>query len=105
MKAKIRTIDVNAKEWFDRVNGNSYFAGSVTINFGLPSAVTINMPFQYGYGDQYRYEAFETLVKKGFIKDAEEREVHWRYCERKNIIFRASIQTGCKKRDLMYFNE
>jgi len=32
---KIKTIDVNVKEWFDKVNGNSYFAGTVSLNFGM----------------------------------------------------------------------
>lgn len=36
-KTKIKTIDVTALEWFDKANGNSYFAGTVTINFGMKS--------------------------------------------------------------------
>ena len=32
---KVKTIDVQVKEWFDKVNGNSYFAGIITINFGM----------------------------------------------------------------------
>ena len=36
MKARnIKTIDVNCKEWFDKLNGNSYFAGTISINYGL----------------------------------------------------------------------
>ena len=31
---KTKTIDVNAKEWFDNKNGNSYFCGTITLNFG-----------------------------------------------------------------------
>jgi hypothetical protein len=32
---KIKTIDITALEWFDKVNGNSYFSATVTLNFGM----------------------------------------------------------------------
>lgn len=50
---KVKTIDIEALEWFDRVNGNSYFAGTIEINKGLKSEKRFIMPFQYGYGDHY----------------------------------------------------
>ena len=97
----IKTIDINAKEWFDKINGNSYFAGIITLNFGMEDAKTIKMPFQYGYGDQYRHEAFNTMQETGVISDMNDREAIWQYCKRKKIILRTNIQTGCKKRDLI----
>lgn len=95
---KVNTIDINALEWFDRTYGNSYFAGSITLNFGQPDAITIKMPFHYGYGDYYQQFAGETLKKAGYtteeklykLKDA-------------GIIVRSNIQRGCKKRELMQF--
>jgi hypothetical protein len=95
---QVQTIDINAKEWFDRINGNSYFAGSVTLNFGQPDAITLNMPFQYGYGDSYQYAAMSMLKEKGYT-DA-------RYMQdfrEQNIIVRYNIQRGCKKRELMQY--
>ena len=53
----LKTIDIQAKEWFDKVNGNSYFSGIITLNFGFPDVETFIMSFQYGYGDQYIHEA------------------------------------------------
>lgn len=95
---KVQTIDINAKEWFDKVNGNSYFAGSVTINYGQPDAEKINMPFQYGYGDSYQYAAMTLLKEKGYT------EAKYMHDLRDlNIIVRYNIQRGCKKRDLMQF--
>lgn len=32
---KIKTIDITAKEWFDRVNGNSYHSVRTVINYGM----------------------------------------------------------------------
>lgn len=101
---KIKTIDINAKEWFDKVNGNSYHAGKVTVNFGMKNEKSFNFPFQYGYGDQYRHTAFQTLEENNVIKlvhnDNGSTESHCGYCERNNIILRSNIIRGCKKRDL-----
>jgi hypothetical protein len=100
MKTKIKTIDVNAKEWFDRVNGNSYFAGTVTINYGMKTQKSFAMPFQCGYGDQYRHEAFKQLQEKKFIP-AQDNTSFWRYYDENGIISRHSIQVNCLKRELL----
>jgi len=42
----IKTLDIQAKEWFDKVNGNSYFSAQVTINFGMPDEKTLYAPLQ-----------------------------------------------------------
>ena len=56
MKLKqLKTIDIKAKEWSDKINGNSYFSSDVTLNYGMDSQEVIKLPFQYGYGDQYYY--------------------------------------------------
>jgi len=102
MKAKVKTIDVNCKEWFDKVNGNSYFAGTVTVNYGMKTEKTFNMPFQYGYGDQFRHEAWNTLKKNKVIKMPENMSI-WQYCDDNKIIERYHLQTNCLKRDLMYY--
>ena len=46
-----RTIDIQAKEWFDKVNGNSYWSAEVTVNFGLNNTFSFDVGFQYGYGN------------------------------------------------------
>jgi hypothetical protein len=95
---QVKTIDINCKQWFDKVNGNSYFAGSITLNFGQPDAITLNMPFQYGYGDFYKYEALETLQVLGYIT-----VTHTADLREHGIIVRSNIQRGCKKRELMQY--
>lgn len=102
---KIKTIDINALEWFDKVNGNSYFAGTITVNYGLPTEKTYKMPFQYGYGDHYKDMAFQKLeqakVLRGVIHHENgSNEGLWQYAQRHKIIVRASKQTGCKQREL-----
>ena len=95
---KVKTIDVNGLEWFDKVNGNSYFAGIVTVNFGMKDQKKFKMPFQYGYGDSYRYEAFKTLQKEGIIPETKEQS--WQYCRDNGIITRFSMKENCKQREL-----
>jgi len=94
----INTIDINAKEWFDRINGNSYFAGSIVLNFGQDSQIKFTMPFEYGYGDYYIQKAMQTLNDAGLIEakyTSELRDL--------GIILRTNMQKNCKKRELMQY--
>lgn len=95
---KINTIDINAKEWFDRINGNSYYAGSIVLNFGQDNQIKFSMPFEYGYGDYYIQKAMQILNDSGHI--------NVKYtCELRDlgIILRTNMQRNCKKRELMQY--
>lgn len=87
----MKTIDIQAKEWFDKVYGNSYFSGIITIDYGMPTEKQFKMPFQYGYEEQYIYEAAKVLG----IDDP-----LWRYCKENNITLKTNKQTNCKKKEL-----
>jgi len=95
---KTKTIDIQAKEWFDKVNGNSYFAGTITLNYGTETEETFLMPFQYGYGSSYEHEAKAILTQ--FNKISTDYESLSNYCKRVGIILRRNIQRNCLKRDL-----
>ena len=95
---KTKTIDIQAKEWFDKVNGNSYFAGTITINYGTETEETFLLPFQYGYGSQYEQEAKAILTE--FNKISTGNESLNTYCQRLGIKLNRSIQRGCLKREL-----
>lgn len=98
METIVKTIDIQAKEWFDRINGNSYFAGVVTVNYGMSDVREFIMPFQYGYGDSYRYKAIEVLRGEGLIDTDKE------YVLRdKGVIIRSYIERGCKQRELKVY--
>jgi hypothetical protein len=101
-KYDIKTIDITAKEWFDKVNGNSYFSAQVTLNYGLPNVKTIYLPFQYGYGDHAVDMSMRALVIQGIIK-TNDRTRLWRYCEENNIILRHNKIDKCLKRDVVAF--
>ena len=101
MENTIKTIDVNAKEWFDKANGNSYFSGTVTINFGMKTEKSILLPRQYGYGSQYIDEAKAVLTQGNFISSVHMQPL-WQYCQDNNIVLRTSKQENCLKRDLAF---
>ena len=101
---KIKTIDINAKEWFDKANGNSYFSGIITLNYGTKTAKDYTMPLQYGYGEHYIDIANQYLIKEDLIKgkrhDNGSYPPLWQYCKDNKIILRTNKQENCKKRDL-----
>lgn len=99
METETKTIDIQAKTWFDKVNGNSYFAANVTINFGMENETSFKLPLQYGYGDQYLYESKIELIKNGFIPDNSDCLTH--FCRENNIILRYSNQKNCLKKELI----
>lgn len=95
---RTKTIDIQAKEWFDKANGNSYFSGIITLNKGTETEEIFLMPFQYGYGFSYEYEAKGTLTQ--FNKISPDYETLSAYCQRVGIQLNSNIETGCLKRDL-----
>ena len=96
----LKTIDIQAYEWFDKVNGNCYFAAIVTLNFGMSDQTEFRLPYQYGYWDHYIDMATQELIKRDFIKLDHPHDALWIYCKDHNIILRTSKQKNCKKRDL-----
>ena len=98
---KVKTIDIQAKEWFDRVNCNSYFSARVTVNFGMEDAEQIVLPYQYGYGEFYKSEAQRMLFSLGFMPPVTCRLS--KQCREAGIILRASIQEKCLQRDVKAF--
>lgn len=102
----VKTIDVNCLEWLDKVNGNSYFAGSVTVNYKMPDEKTYYLPFQYGYGSQYEEAAKAELIKRGLL-DKEKIGYYGlpRYSRENGIIYRGRLVDKCKKAELTGFTK
>ena len=95
----MKTLDINSKTWFDKVNGNSYFASVITINYGMTNEQTFKLPFQYGYGSQDEQEAKAVLTEFNKIS-TEYGQCLSAYCRDNNIIYRHSNIKGCKKSEL-----
>lgn len=96
----MKTLDIQAKEWFDKINGNSYFSALITIDFGMDSEKSIKIPFQYGYDNQYLCASLNELRTLGFI-DIDNFTPLYRYCNDKGIVFNSSKLNKCLKRDVV----
>jgi hypothetical protein len=97
-ETQIKTIDLQAKEWFDKLNGNSYFSAIITLNFGLDNEKTINVPFQYGYGSQHEYVALHQLQCENLapLKYSN----LFTFCNDNNIELRRSKKENCTKKEV-----
>lgn len=63
-KCKIeRSLFIEARLWFDKSGGNTYFTARVFID----GKHAFTMPFEYGYDMQYLYAAARQLVKRGYL--------------------------------------
>jgi hypothetical protein len=94
---KIKTIDIQANEYFDKVNGNSYFNANIYLNYDSPNRVKIHIPFEYGYNSQYIYRATNKLIELNYINTE---QPLWQYCRDNNITLRTNKQEGFKQREL-----
>ena len=91
----INKINIRCKEWFDNLNGNSYFAGTIQIN----DKETFLIPFSYGYGSQYEQEAKAILTQFNKISCDYGQNLRT-YCKQNNIIFISNIIKNCLKKEL-----
>ena len=93
----LKTIDITTKTWFDRVNGNTYFAQRIVLNYGyLNEEVHVNK-FQYGYSS-FEYFALEFLKVK--ISNFDFSLKTFNDFLKKGIIIRHNISEG-RKKDLL----
>ncbi len=92
----MKTLDIQALTWFDKVNGNSYFSALVTMDYGTENEKTIKLPFQYGYGSQYESETKAVLTEHNYISPAYSESLYT-YCQRNNIILRSSNRKALKR--------
>lgn len=94
----MKCIEIQAKEWFDKTYGNSYFAAKVYVDDKLIGCI----PFQYGYGQHYERTAVEILKDNEFIKQP---VLLWQFCRDNDIKLVSNKQENCKKRDVKSFGE
>lgn len=94
----LKTIDLNARTWFDKVNGNSYFSVLVVLDYGTETEKEIYLPMQYGYGEQYEAEVVKELKRLGYLDGCNT----WlrEYCKDNGIILRVDHRKNCLKREL-----
>lgn len=96
----MNNILIESKEWFDRVNGNSYFSSRIEID-GAEVAV---LPFQYGYGSHCDDMAAQKLDKMGLLPDDRKanrsRPSLYRWCDENGVKFKSIKHESCLKREV-----
>ena len=94
-RSEIKTIDINTKTWFDKINGNTYFAQEIVINYAQRNERRVINRFQYGYSS-FRHFAFARITEALGL-----RKPLGSVWGAKLPIIRENLQRGCKKRELM----
>lgn len=95
-KNNMKTLDIKALSWFDKINGNTYFSALVTIDYGMNTEKVYKIPFSYGYGETYIQESTKLLIEFNQISKGYDIPL-WKYCKENNIILRTSINSAKKK--------
>lgn len=57
-----RSIFIEGRLWFDKINGNTYFSNRVWVN----GKIAFVMPFEYGYELQFLHRALNELKERGY---------------------------------------
>ncbi len=84
----MKTLDINARSWYDKVNGNSYFSAEIVLDYGTETERRYFLPFQYGYGDHYQYETINELKRQKEIDN--KITMLYQLRDEQNVIVRAS---------------
>ena len=92
--ADLKTVDLHTLTWFDRVNGNTYFASRIVLNYGMDNEETLTLPFQYGYGSQDEWEMLATLQKRFKRADL---SCHWKLRDKYRVIVRCNKHKAKKR--------
>jgi hypothetical protein len=94
-----KSVFVEARQWFDKSGGNSYFSARVWVNGVFVRA----LPFQYGYGSQYEAETMRALVDVGVISEDFVSRPFWQLRE---LGFAAyAVMYEAKKADVVRFGK
>ena len=64
-------IDIQARKWFDKVNGNTYHTVKIFIENNGENDTLKTKGIVYGYGNHYQQTACEMLNKAGYKINAQ----------------------------------
>lgn len=87
----MRSVFVDGREWFDRVNGNSYFSARVYVD-GFEVA---RIPFQYGYGSAFKSAAAWALQDLEILPGGN--AALWQLCRDTDTTLYESMQRVTKR--------
>lgn len=59
----MQSIFIEAREWFDKTGGNSYFSARISVD----GEIVGYLPLQYGYESAYEFTAKAWLIGAGYL--------------------------------------
>lgn len=59
----IHAVNISAKLWFDKVNGNTYHSVDLTIANKDATTIGLHHPMTYGYGNQWDQTSLDIFCK------------------------------------------
>jgi len=95
-----RSLFIEGREWFDKVNGNSYFSARLWVDGGEVAILT----FQYGYGDQYLYEAQKKLLELGYLPQEGKNRSLWSIAQSDGFDFYCSKSSTTKREMFKHYS-
>jgi hypothetical protein len=97
-QAFTKVVEIATREWFDKINGNSYWSAHATVTTTPQElGLTYVFTFTYGYGDHSTSAVLDTLAKLGEIPST-----HYRDLKNSGIMVISHKRTGCRKAELMH---
>ena len=90
----IKTIEIQARRWFQKSYGNTYFSGEIYVNDKLAGKVV----FEYGYGDHCIDFLFKVAQETGKLPLTNDRL--WQVCRDNDIKLLTNIVDVKRKKDL-----
>ena len=90
-----RSLFIEGREWFDKTHGNSYFSARIWVDGGQVAILT----FQYGYGEQYLYEAQKKLLELGYLPQEGKNRGLWGIAKEAGFDFYSS-KSSCNKSEM-----
>ena len=61
-----KSVFIEGRLWFDKVNGNTYFSNRVWVD----GKIAFIMPMEYGYDLQFMHRALQELKERGYTDTA-----------------------------------
>lgn len=100
-KRKMSQLVLVGRRWFNRGPGNTYHSVEIHLDGNLVHKI----PFAYGYGDQWEWNAWEWLDANGYTPGREHHEngsaeMPRFYCERMGIMYTRTVTDVPRRKDL-----
>ena len=96
-------VEVEALEWRDKVNGNSYWSSKVLFGTKDGESYLFSMPYQYGYGRTAEYDSIHILGTKYVDFGKKDKSKTWEDKLREHLDSKYKYtKTSAKKADVQY---